>query len=166
MNHRITALGTLCALTLAFTLPATAAQPGAAARPNAPARNPAARTAPPQKGVKVTFEDILVSSAKAPNGGASTQTQKNLGDTATHEVGHKGVVSPRDPASGQATGIKSPRDVATGQSAGTTEQDKMGNFEIQVTKKPTAPAGSEPSNYSFGATQTGSFQIKDNAGTK
>lgn len=51
---------------------------------------------------------------------AAPNAPQNLGDTATHEVGHKGIVSPRDPASGQATGITSPRDPASGLPTGKT----------------------------------------------
>ncbi len=40
---------------------------------------------------------------------------------------------------------------------GVAHADKMGNFEIQVVNGPTPPGPKQPSNYSFGATQTGSF---------
>jgi hypothetical protein len=59
-----------------------------------------AKTPPPATNVKVMFEDILVSSATSSNSGNAGSTQR----TRTETVGaNESIVSPRDPASGQAT---------------------------------------------------------------
>lgn len=48
--------------------------------------------------------------------------------------------------------------LALGLGGGAAHADKLGNFEIQVVSTPNPPGPNQPSNYSFGATQTGSFQ--------
>jgi hypothetical protein len=48
-------------------------------------------------------------------------------------------------------------------SGGVAHADKLGNFEIQVVNSPTPPGPNQHSNYSFGATQTGSFKETSNS---
>ncbi len=169
-------------------------------------RDPASGQATSQT---ITFTDIVISSATAPS---NPPRQSILGDTATHEAGHRsappagdapaeiysnnigggllgvqagqagvetyreggvndttyqrsaGIQSPRDPASGQATGvtaqynpkelgvdkIQSPRDLASGQATARTAAPKSAKgvtFEDILVSSATAP---QPGNGTAG----------------
>jgi len=111
---------------------------------------------PGTQGIKLT--DILVSSATAPNNPANETAQSAR------------ITSPRDSASGQATGERR-QGPGTGQS-----QDKLGNFEIQDLRSGTAQTGTtalgnsqqdpaaagQPAGFSWGLAQTG-YGVKETA---